>query len=184
MKRLFKYPYPKLTILIVIIIASYFIFKNPVAYNALESLGRGNVIIVSLLAGFLFSFGFTTPLSIALFIILPNENMPLVLIMGGIGSVISDLIIFKLIKVSFKDEIKKIEKTSTMKILEEDLATHLNKNLKTYLTYIVAGIIIASPLPDEIGVPLLSGFTNLKASIFTLLSFILHVIGIWIIIMI
>jgi uncharacterized membrane protein YdjX (TVP38/TMEM64 family) len=42
----------------------------------------------------------------------------------------------------------------------------------------MAGFFIASPLPDEIGVSLLAGFTRIEEKKFALVSFALNTLGI------
>ncbi len=46
-----------------------------------------------------------------------------------------------------------------------------------WLTFLIGGLIIASPLPDELGLTLL-GFSKAKTSLFLILSFTFNFIGI------
>jgi hypothetical protein len=55
----------------------------------------------------------------------------------------------------------------------------LDKKLRTYLMYIFAGGLIASPLPDEAGVILLAGLTKIKPRILAIIGFILNSLGIF-----
>ena len=55
---------------------------------------------------------------------------------------------------------------------------HLGSRVKKYFLWIVAGFIIASPLPDEIGVSLLSGLTNINQKLLVGVGFCLNTIGI------
>ena len=50
--------------------------------------------------------------------------------------------------------------------------------LKKYFVPVLAGFIIASPLPDEIGVIMLAGLTKIKIGILVVLSLILNTLGI------
>jgi hypothetical protein len=57
--------------------------------------------------------------------------------------------------------------------------------IRHYAAIVLAGFIIASPLPDEIGVPLLAAaYHKLSTKKFAFLSFILHTIMIFIILLI
>ena len=47
--------------------------------------------------------------------------------------------------------------------------------------YAFVGILIASPLPDEIGVIMLAGLTKINFKILAIISFILNTLGILII---
>jgi len=86
--------------------------------------------------------------------------------------------IFSFIRVSFEDEFNKLRKTKLIRSIGKVIEKSLGKKLKAYLMYIFAGFIIASPLPDEIGVIMLAGLTRINARILAVLSFILNTIGI------
>src|SRR3989344_1737438 len=180
MKRLFKFKYPKLTLLILFSLLSYFIFSNPNMTEFVNSL-EGFVYWASVfIAGFLFSFGFTTPPATAFFIVLEPKNILMISLLGGIGSALSDILIFKTIKYSFMGEFKRLEKTKLIRTIEREF-THLHY-IKIYLLYIIAGIAIVSPLPDELGVSMLAGMTKIKSYILGLISFILKAGTIWLLI--
>lgn len=135
------------------------------------------------IAGFFFSFGFTTPFAIGFFITLNPDNLFITTILGGFGALLADLVIFRIIKFSFMDEFKRLEKTEplkgTIKLAEKDLSTRV----RHYILYFLAGIIIASPLPDELGVSMLAGLSHIKSSIFSIISFLMNSLGILIIIL-
>jgi len=177
MKRLFKFKYQKLLLLVIFLILSYFIFSEnsvQIWINQLNSFGY----IAIFIAGFLFSFGFTTPFATGLLLVLNPSNIILASIIGGIGSTLSDFMLFKIVKYSFMDEFKKIEKTKLIKEIHYLLSKDLSAKLNMYLLYIFIGIIIASPLPDELGVTMTAGLTKIKSHMFIALSFILKTAGI------
>jgi len=62
--------------------------------------------------------------------------------------------------------------------VEEKFRESINGKIRHYLIYVFIGIFIASPLPDEIGDVLLAGFTKVKPLFLAIFSFILHFIGI------
>jgi uncharacterized membrane protein YdjX (TVP38/TMEM64 family) len=53
--------------------------------------------------------------------------------------------------------------------------------MREYILWSFAGLLIASPLPDEIGVTLVSGLTEIRLRTFAALCFVLNTIGILII---
>ncbi len=178
---LYKFKYPKLTLLLVSVILSYVLFTNPNFENFVSefrNLGYFGVFI----AGILLSFGFTAPFSVGFFIILNPENIILNGIIGAFGAMISNLIIFSLVKFSFKKEFlslkKDINKVKIVKNVEKEFKRDISRKIRHYLMYVFIGIFIASPLPDEIGDILLAGFTKVKPLFLALFSFILHFIGI------
>ena len=72
------------------------------------------------------------------------------------------------------DEIKRLERTKAIRKIEN--ITKKNRHVKVmhYLLYIFAGIMIASPLPDEIGVSMLAGLTTIRPLKLGIISFLVH----------
>lgn len=179
-KILREFHYPKILLLITAILITYLLFNNPLVnlwINNLESLSYLGIFI----AGMLFSFGFTAPIAVGFFIVLNPEKVFLAAIVGGIGSLISDLFIFNLIRVSFMGEFIRLKKLGAMKKINYYLENHISHKIKNYFLYVFAGIIIASPLPDEIGVTMLAGLTHIKQRVLAIISFTLNTVGILII---
>jgi len=89
--------------------------------------------------------------------------------------VIGDLFIFSFIRSSFIDEIKKLSR--------EKIIKHFNGKspsiFKEYLLPVVAGFIIASPLPDEIGISLLAASSMISTKAFAVVSYLLNTAGIF-----
>lgn len=63
MKRLFRFGYPKLFLLVVFSVLAYFIFSNDGVMNYVSSLGDLGYLGI-FIAGICFSFGFSTPFAI------------------------------------------------------------------------------------------------------------------------
>jgi hypothetical protein len=169
----YGFKYPKIVLLIFFIVFAYFIFRNPVVYDFLFHL-EGLSYLGVFIAGMLLAFGFTAPFAVGFFIALNPSNIFIAGILGGLGALISDFLIFKFIKTSFEDEFKRLEKTKTFKELNYLFENAAGHKIKIYLMYVFAGFLIASPLPDEAGVVMLAGLTKIKPGIFALLSIILH----------
>ena len=183
MKRLFSIKYPKIFILIITIILAYLLFSQTSITKYIQEATENQSYLLIFIGGLLFSFGFTTPFSIGLFMSIVPKNLFLAIIIGGIGASISDLLIFKIIKISFMKEFKELEKTFLVKEIIKE--THkIPRKIKHYLIYIFAGIIIASPLPDEFGITMLAGLSTIKTIPLTLLSFTFNTLGILILLLI
>jgi len=183
MKRLFRFKYPKIFLWIIFIIAAYFIFSNPAVKSFINSEGLTGYLYVFIF-GALFTFGFTTPFSIGFFVAYNPESLFLSAIIGGLGAVVFDLAIFRFIRFSFMDEFKKLEKEKEIAKLSNLFHLKLSHKIKVYLTYIFAGIVIASPLPDEVGVAMLAGLTKIRTIPLMILSFIFNALGILIMMLI
>lgn len=172
--------YPKFLLLFITFLIAYLLFNgrtNPKFYLFVVSLG----ILGTFLTGVLFTYGFTSAPATAIFLILAKEqNILLAGLVGGLGALLGDLLIFNFIRSSFKDEVKKLYR--------EKLIVYANHKtpsfLKRYFLPVVAGFIIASPLPDEIGVTMLAAFKSISGKIFLILSYSLNTAGILMILLI
>jgi len=184
MKRLFKFKYPKLAILLVIIIFSYIIFSSSTIKLQINNLQENLGYIGILFSGILFSFGFTAPISVGFFLTINPDNILLASLIGGLGCAASDYLIFRTIKLSFMDEFNNLKKTRLFKKIHNESNHTIPKKVKFYLMYIFAGIIIASPLPDEFGVTMLAGLSHIKTNLFLIISLILNTLGIFILFLI
>lgn len=177
LKPLSGFHYPKITGLILAIIAAYFIFSNPQVASYVSSLNSWGYLGV-FIAGIFFTLGFTSPLSAGFFITLNPENIWLAGILGGIGAMLGDLLIFKFIRFSFMDEFHRLKKTTIMKKISSLIDNTLGQKIKVYIMYAFAGFLIASPLPDEMAVIMLAGLTKIKINILAIISFVMNTLGI------
>lgn len=177
MKRLFKFRYPKIMLLILAIILAYLLFRNPSVQDYVSHLGALSYVGI-FIAGILFAFGFTAPFSVGFFINLDPSNIWLTGLVGGLGALMADLIIFSTIKFSFEGEFKRLRNSPTIVKIKKVIEQSFTEKIKVYLMYIFAGILIASPLPDEAGVIMLAGLTKISAKILALISFLLNTLGI------
>ncbi|MGV8130807.1 MAG: hypothetical protein ACP5N7_01765 [Candidatus Pacearchaeota archaeon] len=183
MKRLFIFTYPKLTLYVLAIIASYFVFQTQVVQDFISSFGE-LLYLAIFFAGLLFSAGFSTPLAMGFFLSLDPSNLFLAAIVGGFGALVSDLGLFSFVRLSFMDEFQKLEKTSLMTHIADFFRTIVPYKLRAFLVYVLACFIIASPLPDELAVTLLAGFTNVKGSWFGIISYLGNALGIYLLLLI
>jgi uncharacterized membrane protein YdjX (TVP38/TMEM64 family) len=136
-----------------------------------------------LLAGFLFSFGFTSPFAAAYFYEVGHIMHPvLAALLASIGATLSDISIFQFTTLSFHDEIHRLKEGRVLRrihaIFHHERISHEFRNA---LRWVLACVVIASPLPDEIGMTFVVGFTHLKGWKLTTLCFVLNAVGILVI---
>lgn len=177
LKFLINFHYPKLTILLITIIAAYLIFSTPSIAKYIHSLNSWGYLGV-FISGIFFTMGFTAPLSAGFFITLNPENIWFAGLLGGFGAMLGDLFIFKLIRFSFADEFERLKNTITMRKISKLIDKTISHKVKIYMMYSLAGLFIASPLPDEAGVILLAGLTKIKTKILMIIALIMNTIGI------
>ena len=169
--------YPKFLLLFITFLIAYLLFyerTNLKFHDFVISLGYMGTFI----AGMLFAYGFTAAPATAILLILAKEqNIFLAGFIGGFGALVGDLIIFNFLRYSLDDEIKKLSKEKIVLYIN-----HKTPNLfKKYLVPVIAGFIIASPLPDEIGVSLLAASRTISIKIFSIASYLLNTAGIFVI---
>lgn len=179
-KILSRLKYPKSLLLALTFVIAYIIFNNrdlTLFHDALSSLGYTGAF----LTGVFFTYGFTSAPATAILLTLAKEqNILLTGFIAGFGALLGDLLIFKFIKYSLADEIKKLSKER----LFNHAKNKIPKTLKKYLILVLAGFIISSPLPDEAGVSLLAASTTISIRAFSIISYALNTAGIFLILII
>ena len=158
-----------LSILIAIILV-----KTGVLTNILAS-SRELKLLGSLIAGMFFTSVFTTaPAIVTLGEIARANSIVLTAIFGAMGAVVGDIIIFRFIRDRLSEHLLELVKHQgagkRFKVL-------LKLKYFRWLTFLMGGLIIASPFPDELGIGLL-GFSKMRIWWFILLSFTFNSIGI------
>lgn len=174
-KFLQRIRYPKFILLFLTFVAAYLILYGEsyaLLRNYIVSLGY----IGAFFAGILYSYGFTAAFATSILLILAkhNANIYTIGIIGGFGSLFADLILFEFVRHSFKDEIKKLAKEKIISYFYKRLPDIIKKSLLPVL----AGIIIASPLPDEVGVTLLASIKTFSVRAFSVIAYTLNTAGI------
>ena len=180
--KLFTYKYPKMLIFILCVILAYQLFQNETFSNILINLGYMNYL-GAFIGGVLFSFGFTAPFATAIFLKLVPNNIFITALIGGFGALISDLLIFKFIKISFEGEFKKLRKEKPFLYIHQ-LEKRFNPKIIHYLTFAFVGILFASPLPDEAAVMILAGLSKINIKTLAIISFVFNSFGIFILLII
>ena len=132
----------------------------------------------SFISGMFFTSIFTTaPAIAALGHIARDNSIVLTALFGAFGAVLGDIVIFQFIKDKLSEHL--LELIGHNSIWKR---THTLFKLKYFrwLTFLIGGLLIASPLPDELGIGLL-GFSKMKLIHFIPLSLFFNFIGIMLI---
>lgn len=177
--------YPRLLLLCATFVSAYVLYHIG-ALNWLGHAMNGHGYASMFLGGMLFSYGFTAPFGVAIFMEMGHEVSPfLAAPLAGIGSLVSDYIIFSIVRYStFHDEIHRIQYSKPILWIRSLLHhKHVSERIRNYILWAFAGIIIGSPLPDEFGVMLLGSVTQLDKRQFAVLCFLFNTAGIYIILL-
>ena len=176
-----KIQYPKLFFLLSCIIFAY-VFSRMHFFSEFAEQISWNAYILIFFAGFLFSYGFTAPFAVGFLVSLASQvDIFIAAPLAGIGAVLADFIIFRFICTSFSDEFEKLKLTYIFQKIRAIFDKRFSNSFKKYLLWTIAGFLIASPLPDEFGVSLISGFSNINQKIFSAFAFCLNTIGIFVV---
>lgn len=133
--------------------------------------------IGTFLTGLFFTSIFTTIPAIAVLSSLGAAHSPLmVAIFGGLGALCGDFIIFRFMKKDVRKDLDFVLSKAKSKRLRHII--HL-KGFRWFLTSLGA-LIIASPLPDELGLALM-GISEVSLKVFIPVSFFFNALGIYII---
>jgi len=190
--RKFEWKYKNLILLIVSILIAWLVLKSPSVYTLIQNLESFGYV-GAFVTGMMFTYALTVAPATAIIFVLGETLNPILLaLVGAVGSVISDYFIFRFVRNRLMDEIKLLSKEInhftkpiSEKIIKERVRILIWKKIsrskiwKT-LVPIFAGFIIASPLPDELGVAIF-GAVKYEPRKFLLISYILNFIGILII---
>jgi len=158
------------------VIVAVIIGKTGILVNVLTGM-REMQIIGSFIAGMFFVSVFTVaPAAVVLVEIAQANSLLTVAFFGALGALIGDLLIFRFIRDSLSKSLldffirprqNKIMALSRMKIFR-------------LLSPLIGALIIASPLPDEIGL-MIMGLSKIRTLYFVPLAFSLNFLGILII---
>lgn len=164
------------TIVLSIIVAIIFI-KTGVIEEILRQT-RDVWFLDSFIAGMFFTSVFTTiPAMVALGEIAQSSQSVLqVAILGGLGALFGDLIIFRFMRDRFGEDIMRLIRNSG----NGRLRSLIRLKSFRWLTFSLGALVIASPLPDELGLTMM-GFSKTKTSLFVPVSFVFNFLGILVI---
>ena len=172
--RKYKFWKFKNTLLLILSVAFLvYLIDVPAVKDAVHGLSGLGVFGI-FLAGMFFVSTFTiAPAGVVLFYFAKEFDPFAVVIFAGVGAMCGDYLIFRFLKDKVFEELRPA--------FEKIAGSHLSKIFSTpyfaWLAPVLGAVIIASPLPDELGISLL-GISKLKNWQFLLLSLGLNSLGI------
>lgn len=127
-------------------------------------------------AGVLYTSFFTSPISVAMLVVLAQTNNPIITaLLAGLGAILGDLIMVKLFRDRLSSDFQFVSReiqlvSNFLKIFHLD-----------FLIPLIGAFIVASPLPDELGL-LMLGASKLRYFHLAILTYILNTAGILLIV--
>lgn len=148
--------------------------KSDVVIRVLAS-SKELEVLGSFVAGMFFTSMFTTaPAIVTLAEIAHVDSILLTALFGALGAVVGDLIIFRFVQDRFSEHLLQVIQSQG---LGRKMKSLVRLQYFRWFTFFVGGLIMASPLPDELGIGLL-GFSKIKLPFFILFAFLFNFIGI------
>ncbi len=140
---------------------------------------QGYDVPASFISGFLFSSGIVTPLAIGAFLesakYIPAIELAVI---GSVGAVCGDLLLFRFVRSQLVEYI--LRAALSPKALR--FSRMIAKGPLWWVAPIMGAVVIASPLPDELGL-LMMGISSIRLVQFVPLAFAANVAGIYIIVL-
>jgi len=174
MKRKKRQLIQDITLVGMSIVSAFYLLESTRVHDFI-SLFKNFELVGVFFAGMFFTSIFTTAPSI---VVLSEfaHTIPIgtLAIVGALGSTLGDWIIFTFVKDRISEDLKYLLSFSRKKRFSTIFETRLFK----YFVPFVGALIIASPLPDELGVTLL-GLSKINNKVFFLITFTFNAIGIY-----
>lgn len=152
------------------------------AYVIFVLLHRSNIIqiigpfrsVAALISGMFFTSVFTAAPGGAMLITLAETMNPLVVsILGGVGAMFGDIILMLMIQQGANQSISLLPDRRIVKIIGV-----LRHTRYRFMLTVLGAIVVASPLPDELGLALM-GLSRTPLWAVFLLAFLFNTVGIW-----
>lgn len=176
-KRWRRWKYKNTALLVLSLGVFFYIAQTPQVDAVIKSVGNLGYL-GAFITGIFFVSTFTVaPAAVVLFH-LANVLHPVeIALLAGLGAMVGDYIIFRFMKDRVFEELLPLARkaqTPRMKAL-------FKSPYFAWVLPLVGAFVIASPLPDEIGVSML-GLSKVKQWQFFLLAFVLNAVGIFLVV--
>ncbi|MBI2018624.1 hypothetical protein HYS96_02850 [Candidatus Daviesbacteria bacterium] len=166
----------KTALFIVSISFGWYLVKSGILLNLIATVIPYK-FIAEFIAGVLYTSFLTSPISLAMLLVIAQESNPIMIaLIGGLGAACGDLLIIKLFRDNKSDVL-----SVTRQLQLHKIDTILKKFHLEFLIPLIGAAIIASPFPDEIGL-LMLGVSKLTYVRIAKISFVLNSAGILLIV--
>lgn len=168
--------YKNTSFLLIGLVIFFYLMETPAVDNLINQAGNLGYI-GAFFAGLFFVSTFTAaPAAVVLFHLADRLHPFEIALLAGAGGVVGDYIIFRFMKDKIFTELRYmfLKHGGALRVL-------FKSPYFGWLTPILGAILIASPIPDEVGVSML-GLSKMSTRQFLLIAFLLDVIGVFLIV--
>lgn len=172
-----RWRYKNTALLVVSLVAFFYLARTPFVDSIIRQIG-GLGYLGAFITGIFFVSTFTVaPAAVVLYHLADNLHPIEVALLAGLGAMVGDYIIFRFMKDRVFDELRPI----FSKINHPYLRSLFKTPFFAWTLPVIGAAIIASPLPDEVGVSML-GLSKIRRWQFFLVTFLLNAAGIFFIV--
>lgn len=157
---------------------AWFLVKSEYIHYLLRAISP-LMFVSELLAGAFYTSFLTSPLSVGILIVLADEGNPIIIaLLAGLGAAIVDLFLVLVFRQHFTKDVLMLKHEPIVKIINRVLRKyHLGFTIP-----LLGVLVIASPLPDELGLILL-GAQEMQNKEILVLTYLFNTIGILLIVL-
>lgn len=169
-----SWKYPNTVLLLASLIVFIVLLYTPSIQTAITWLGTLGYIGGFICGIFFVSTFSVAPAAVILFHLAEALNPLGIALAAGAGSVLGDLLIFRFLRDGVFEELAPVFRASRVGTRLGEL---LNNPYFAWLVPVIGAVIIASPLPDEVGIGLM-GLSKIRLWQFAVIAFLLDATGI------
>ncbi len=176
--------YPKLIFICATFIGAFILLRLGY-FDWLDHLHGSGGIFSLIIAGFFMSISFTAAFGLAAIIEMAPYTDPFIAApAAAMGALLADFALFTFLRLSVEDEIQKLRESTAGKWIRSLLHHQsISEQLREYILLSIAGLVIASPLPDELGVSMLSASHDVNPRRFAIFCYVVNTFGILLILL-
>jgi len=175
LKKWRRWKYENTALLIVSLVLVFYLAQTPLLDNVIRAAGELGYIGAFIVGIFFVSTFTVAPAIVILFHLADTSLHPIeVALLAGLGAMIGDYVLFRFMRDRVFEELGPIFR----KLQHPGIKDLFASPFFVWLGPLFGAFLIASPLPDEIGVSLL-GLTKIKKWQFFAVTFVLNSIGIF-----
>lgn len=177
LKKWRAWPYKNTLFFLLSLVLFFYLAKTPAVDAVIRHLGTLGYMGAFVTGVFFVSVFTIAPAAVVLFHFADNLHPVEVALLAGAGAMLGDYIIFRFVRDKVVDELRPLAK----KFGASKLGIVFKSPFFAWLVPVMGALVIASPLPDEVGVSML-GASKIKQWQFFVLAFALNAIGIFLVI--
>ena len=177
LKKWRKWRYENTALLIVSLVGFAYLTKTPLLDSTIKNLGDLGYLGAFIVGIFFVSTFTVAPAAVILFHLANTLHPVEVALLAGLGAMVGDFIIFRFMQDRVFYELRPL----FLKLPTQKVKIMFKSPYFAWLLPLFGAFIIASPLPDEVGVGML-GLSKIKRWQFFGLAFVLNATGIFMIV--